>query len=155
MNLAHMKQLHSVLVAEHNHPSVHFDITTWNEENPTCRTHACAIGLAIQDDYFTQRGFMLKQDQRAARDDIYSIHYARSLVPTYGDLQEFDAICKFFDIDKDTAHYLFNGYEYEEEYNAPEYVKLEHVIERVEQVMQDYVVSLTEEAVKEDYQKAA
>lgn len=104
-------------------PDKQFNLRNWMVTHG-CNTVGCAIGWCAVDPWFNEHGLSLMQK------NIYAGHYGhtKDYYPIYCDqVEHWYAVQQFFDIDLDTADYLFHAALYPEGYTK------KYVINRIKE----------------------
>ena len=104
MKAIHRERLHQVCrVLRDLPPKKGFSLSYWTSDDisGSCGTVACAIGWATYDSWFQRQGFHLLPET-----------FAHAPRPSYKGATNWNAVTKFFGIDKATALDLFSETEY-------------------------------------------
>lgn len=136
MNIEGLQQIVRVLKEL---PDEKFNICHWKSG---CGTMGYAIGWACQDEYFISRGFILDWSPHLYTPDTFE------LTPCFRYREGCTAIQQFLDIDEETVVHLFypSGYRKIGETYMP---AKQEVINRIEQVMNNYILCNKEEFVSD------
>ncbi len=110
VNIAAFERLIEILEAEPDYKS-EFDLKVYARKTKhECGSAVCAIGLAMQDPWFNERGFTIKDDTRGCGfdanhpdDTLYVPVYKTDTYIIEGNV----AACDFFGIDMDDFNHMF------------------------------------------------